>query len=354
MVFIGPHSPDAGLNIAIYFGSAMKPNDLVASTNVRLPFSGPVSKAVVPFGTSTLTLVASPRTALPGALSAALPWAIGAAGIALTVVIAVLVERLVRRRQHAEDLAAENDRLYRQQRNVAVTLQRALLPREFPDIPGVEFASRYVPGTRGTEVGGDWYSVIKDGDRRCYFVVGDVSGRGVTAAAVMAQLRFTIRTLASLGYNPAAILQLASDDLDIGTSGHFATVLVGLIEDQNLTVASAGHFPPLLINGDGVDFVPVKVGVPLGIPPRSFEMAAVPLPAEGTLVVFTDGLVETRSAPIDQGLERLRIVARSHRAAGPDELVTAIMDEMIPNGSEDDTALLAIRWSVNSPLDGVR
>jgi serine phosphatase RsbU (regulator of sigma subunit) len=348
VVTIGPNSPDSGLNIAIYFGSATNPHNLVASTNTRLPFSGPVSKAVVSFGTSTLTLVGAPRTALPGTLSAALPWAIAAAGLALTIVIAVLVERLVRRRRHAEDLAGENERLFREQRNVAVTLQRALLPQAFPDITGFEFASRYVPGTSHTEVGGDWYSVVKDGDHRCYFVVGDVSGRGIEAAALMAKLRFTIPVLASLGYDPAAILQLASADLDIGQSGHFATVLVGLIEDrQKLTVASAGHFAPLLMNGESANFVAVKVGVPLGVGEPSFHVAVASLPAAGTLLSFTDGLVETRSAPINQGLDRLRRIAISHSRAQADDLVTAVMNEMIPNGSEDDTALLAIKWSPN-------
>jgi serine phosphatase RsbU (regulator of sigma subunit) len=349
VVSIGRNSPDSGLNIAIYFGSAIKPSNLVLSTNTRLPFGGPVSKAVVAFGTSVLTLVASPRTALPGALSAALPWAIAAVGVALTIVIAVLVERLVRRRSHAEDLAAENERLFEEQRNVAVTLQRALLPQEFPDITGFEFASRYVPGTRRTEVGGDWYGIVKEGDNRCYFVVGDVSGRGIEAAALMAKLRFTIPMLASLGYGPADILQLASNDVDVGQSGHFATVLVGLIEDrQKLTVASAGHFAPLLINGDSADFVSLKVGVPLGVGTPSFDVAVVPLPASGTLVGFTDGLVEIRSAAINQGLDHLRRVATSQRGSKADDLVSAIMNEMIPNGSEDDTALLAIKWSANS------
>ena len=142
------------------------------------------------------------------------------------------------------------------------------------------------------------------------FVVGDVSGRGVEAAALMAKLRFTIPTLASLGYDPAAILQLVFNDLDIGESGHFATVLVGLIEDrQQLTVASAGHFGPLLINGESADFVSVKVGVPLGVGAPSFDVAVVPLRSRRTLVGFTDGLVETRSASINQGLGRLRRIA---------------------------------------------
>lgn len=345
-VAIAANSPDAGLNVAIYFGSTVRPSDLIASTRVRLPLAGKVSKAVVPFGTGTLTLVASARSALAGTLSEDLPWAIGGAGLALTVVIAVLIERALRRRQLSDALAAENGRLFQEQRDIALSLQRALLPREFPKVAGLEFAGRYVPAAGGTEVGGDWYSVIPNGDRRIYFVVGDVSGHGIEAAAVMAQLRFTIRTLAALGYPPAFILQVASADLDVGTSGHFATALVGMIDDQRqLTVASAGHLPPLLVGPNGANYVSLNVGVPLGLGTYEYESAAESLPAEGSVVAFTDGLVETRSASIDEGLDRLHRLVASYSGPGVDDLVSKIIAELLPKASEDDVALLAVRWS---------
>jgi serine phosphatase RsbU (regulator of sigma subunit) len=225
-------------------------------------------------------------------------------------------------------------------------LQRALVPLRFPDIDGIECAGAYLPGVRGTEVGGDWYSVIEADDGRVYFVVGDISGRGIEAAALMAQLRFTIRTLAMLGHDPADILERASKDVELGTTGHFATVLVGVIDARGtLIVASAGHLPPLLIDSQGSEFVTIRPGVPLGIHPASYKPVTVPLSDQATLIAFTDGLVETRSAPIDDGLDRLRTAATTNSSAQADILVSAITRELIPAGSDDDVALLVIRCS---------
>lgn len=334
-------SPDTGLNVALYFGSTVSPDDLIART--RVPPS-PSARAVVPFGTSTLTLVASARTALAGSVSETLPWTIAAAGFAFTILLAALVEHLVRRQRRAQVLAAENARLFRQQRDVAVTLQRALLPPGFPTLRGVDFAARYLPGVRGTEVGGDWYSVFCAGEGRTYFVVGDISGHGIKEAALMAQVRFTIRTLALLGYDPASILRLASEDFDYSMNGHFATVLVGLIEDfQRLTLASAGQLPPLLLDGNRADFVEPDVGAPLGLGLFDYESLTIDLPAAGTLLAFTDGLVETRSASLDDGLQHLRLVVKSHFGSALDDLVSAVMSEQVKS-PEDDTVLLGISW----------
>jgi serine phosphatase RsbU (regulator of sigma subunit) len=346
---VAPNSPDSGLDIAIYFGTTTNPSALIATTSTHVPSGGETSKAVVPFGTNKLTVVASPRTALPGSLAAALPWAVIAAGLAMTILVALLVERLIRRERHADDLAKQNALLYRQQREVALTLQRALLPRDFPATDGVECAGAYLPGASGAEVGGDWYSVVRTDDKRIYFVVGDISGRGVEAAAFMAQLRFTIRTLASLGHDPADILEHASSDLDFESSDRFATVLVGLIEDkQKLTVASAGHFPPLLIDDERTEYVTVKAGIPLGVMPSRYEAVTVPLAPGTTLIAFTDGLVETRSAGLDEGLERLRSAASTHIGLEVDDLAKSITDQLIPAGSDDDVALLVIRTSPSS------
>src|SRR5579871_317497 len=211
-----------------------------------------MSKAVVPFGDHKLTVVASPRAALAGSLTQVLPWLVGVAGLALTGLVALLFERLLRREAYAEELSKQNELLYQEQRDVALTLQRALIPLRLPDVEGIECAGAYVPGVHGTEVGGDWYSVIEADNGRVYFVVGDISGRGIEAAALMAQLRFTIRALAMLGHDPADILARASKDVDLEASGHFATVLVGVIDDRRtLILASAGHPPPLLIDANG-------------------------------------------------------------------------------------------------------
>ena len=173
-----------------------------------------------------------------------------------------MTERLVRRRRYAEQLAEENRRLYGEQRNVSLTLQRSLLPKELPNIDGVEFAARYIPGESGIEVGGDWYSAIAVDDHRFAFVVGDVSGRGLAAATIMAGLRYTIRAYAALGYSPARILEMAAREINIGSDGHFATVLVGLVDNDRheVTLANAGHLPALLLSEGASEFVGARRG----------------------------------------------------------------------------------------------
>ena len=249
-IVIPSSSPDAGLNIAIYFGKTTSSAALVETNVSHLPLTGTVSTAVVPFGSSVLTLVISPRSPLTGRWSELLPWGILVVGLLLTIGLVAMTERLVRRRQCAEQLAEENRRLYGEQRNVSLTLQRSLLPKELPTIDGVEFAARYIPGESGIEVGGDWYSAIAIDDHRFAFVVGDVSGRGLAAATIMAGLRYTIRAYATLGYDPARILEMASKEINIGSDGHFATVLVGLVDNdrREVTMANAGHLPALLLN----------------------------------------------------------------------------------------------------------
>ena len=201
---IPANSPEAGINLAIYFGKTVRPSGLIETNVAHLPFTGTVSTATVPFGSSKLTLVISPRTPLAGIWSDRLPWGILVAGLLVTVGVVVMTERLLRRRVVAERLAEENRHLYGEQRNVSLTLQRSLLPKALPTIEGVEFAARYIPGESGIEVGGDWYSAIAIDDHRFAFVVGDVSGRGLAAATIMAGLRYTIRAYAAIGYSPGA------------------------------------------------------------------------------------------------------------------------------------------------------
>src|SRR3984957_3533745 len=300
-IVIPSSSPDAGLNIAIYFGRTTSSAALVETNASHLPLTGTVSTAIVPFGSSVLTLVISSRGPLTGRWSEFLPWAILVVGLLLTIGIVAMTERLVRRRQHAEQLAEENRRLYAEQRNVSLTLQRSLLPKALPAIDGVEFAARYIPGESGIEVGGDWYSAIAIDEHRFAFVVGDVSGRGLAAATIMAGLRFTIRAYAAIGYSPARILEMASNEINIESDGHFATVLVGLVDNgrREITLANAGHLPALLLTREQSEFIEVPVGLPLGIGPPAYESVTIPIGPNSTLIAYTDGLVERRSEELD-------------------------------------------------------
>ena len=345
-VRIPSNSPDAGLDFAIYFGKTMSPAALVETNAAHLPITGTVSQAIVPFGTSFLTLVLSPTTPLAGRWTEFVPWGILVLGLLFTLGTATMTERLVRGRQHAEQLADENRRLFGQQRSVSLTLQRSLLPKVLPTIAGVELAARYIPGESGIEVGGDWYSAITIDDHRFAFVVGDVSGRGLAAATIMAGLRYTIRAYAAIAYSPAQILEMASREISIGSDGHFATALVGVIDNERheVTLANAGHPAPLLISQGSGEFVELPIGVPLGLGVSSYESKVVAIPPKSVLIAYTDGLIERRGEILDEGMERLR-QAGSVGAASVDDLLTSIVESVLPaNASDDDTAILGIRW----------
>ena len=224
---IPSRSPDAGLNVAIYFGKTTSSAALIETNVSHLPLTGTVSTAIVPFGSSVLTLVVSPMSPLAGTWSELLPWGILVVGILFTVGVVIMTERLIRRRRQAEQLAEENRRLYGEQRNASLTLQRSLLPKGLPTIDGVEFAARYIPGESGIEVGGDWYSAIAIDEHRFAFVVGDVSGRGLAAATIMAAPSLHDSCVRSLAHSPARIsiqqprtsISIRMDTLPLFSSG---------------------------------------------------------------------------------------------------------------------------------------
>ncbi len=334
-------SPYANLNFALYFGPSPAPAALIETNVGHLPLTGTVSKATVPFGDNVLTLVASPRGPLAGTWAQYLPWGIAGLGILLSVAAAGVAENLVRRRRTAEGL-------YQQQRNMSETLQRSLLPRRLPAIPDWEFAARYVPATKGAEIGGDWYSVVEIDDHRFAVVVGDVSGHDMAAAGVMAALRYTIRTLAKLGIPPGEILERAAKELDATTDDHFATVLVGVADTwmQEMTLASAGHLPPLMVHDGRAEFLTVPPGVPLGVrggPPPAEPVTVHFLPG-ATLVAFTDGLIEQRGHSLDARLAELAAAA-AESPAPPGDLITCLISALTSRDHEDDIAVLAIRFS---------
>jgi serine phosphatase RsbU (regulator of sigma subunit) len=203
---------------------------------------------------------------------------------------------------------------------------------------------RYVPGADGVEIGGDWYDVMGVDDGGIVFVVGDVSGRGLRAATVMASLRYAIRAYAAQGDDPAAILVKLAKLIDIVRDGHFATVLCGRVNvaERMLTIANAGHPNPLLIDATGAQFVTTNVGPPIGVPGGTYAPINVAIPAGATLLTYTDGLFERRGENPDIGLSRLRQAARTEQPL--DDLLDGLLHGMAPVGSQDDTAILGMRW----------
>jgi serine phosphatase RsbU (regulator of sigma subunit)/anti-sigma regulatory factor (Ser/Thr protein kinase) len=248
--------------------------------------------------------------------------------------------------QLAADRAApaiENAKLF-EQRRVAEALQRTLLPTELPSIAGLEVATRYVPA-ESSGLGGDWYDLFELPESRVAIAVGDVVGHGVAAAAVMAQLRTALRAYAAEGHGPASVVQ-SVDRLMWQLGPTAMTTLVYMVLDpleETVEIVNAGHLPPLLVGPEGEPaYLSVQGALPLGTSQTEvYGSEVVPFPAGSAVVLFTDGLVERRGAPIDVGLERLRELS-----VGRDDverLCSTALDELVPREPPDDVAIVVAR-----------
>ncbi|GAA3649749.1 hypothetical protein GCM10022237_06850 [Nocardioides ginsengisoli] len=360
---VDPGSGFAGLDYAIYLGDAATPDNL-AMTDVEpssLPLTGLTSSTTVPFGDSTLTLVTRPRDHLGSYLGQLLPWLVGFGAPLLTALAMALARQVLLSRERAEadtrtitSLYRRVDKLYGEQRELSVRLQRALLPRTIPTLAGYEIAAAYVAGAQGIDIGGDWYSVIGFGDDRFAFVVGDVSGHGIDTVAEMARARFTVRAYLVDGDSPQVALEKCSHQFDITTDGHMVTVVAGVGDlcTGELVLASAGHPPPLLLSADGsTEFVPVEAGGPLGVGPSTYQATTVTLAPGATLLCYTDGLVERRAEDIDAGFARLaRAAASDELRSGPLEpFLGGLLESMRDAERHDDIAVLALRRTDLTP-----
>jgi serine phosphatase RsbU (regulator of sigma subunit) len=342
------------LYYAIYLGPTVGGSSLLVTNVDRPPIHGRQASTPIPFGNTILTLVVSARQPLSGTLPQRLPWIIAIVGALLSIGAAALTVRLVQRRRSAELLAGrlehavgENRRLYAEQRTIAQTLQHALLPEDLPKFPGAEAGARYEPGERGIDVGGDWYDVIPLSEQRMLLVVGDVSGRGLRAATTMASLRYAIHAYAAENDPPATILAKLSKIISVTSSGQIATVLIALVDvaAHEMTIASAGHLPPLIVSNGHGEFVENQVGLPVGVEDEvTYTSVTITAPPAATFLAFTDGLVERRGEALDRGLARLRDAAViDHSELG--ELLNRLLTEMRSGPMEDDTAIVGLRWS---------
>ena len=345
----------ADLEFATYLGRTTDPSDL-ATTDVspgQLPLTGDTARDTIPFGDTAITLVTSPMGPLGGTLGSELPWVLVVGGLLLTAATAAVAALLVRRRREAErdartiaGLYDRLDTLFGEQRSIAETLQRALLPQYTPEVPGLEVAARYVAGAAGVDIGGDWYSLIPVDDHTFAFVVGDVMGRGVGAATIMARLRFTLRAYLLEGHPPEVALTMCSRHLDIVADEYFSTVLAGVgdTRTRQITLANAGHLNPLQVTGSGCAYIATALGPPLGIRQTTYAPATVTMPPGSTLLAFTDGLVERRGENIEDGMARLAAAA-DRPAPSLDGLLSGLLAELAQDGAEDDIAVLAFRWT---------
>lgn len=332
-----------GIDLAIYLGEGERDEDLLTSTTADLPIDGRRTSRTVPFGDTSLLFVVTPAGTLGGGLLAVLPWLAAVVGVVSGAIAAVLVESVRRRRVDAEAFTEELQELYRREHAIAHTLQHSLLPTHLDRLDGIEVAARYFAGAEDTEIGGDWYDVINDGDGTFTVVVGDVVGRGVKAAAVMAAMRYGTHAVACQSTDPAAILSAVNGLEHI--RGDFVTMLCGNVDPVAHTIrfASAGHPPPLLISPEETRFLRVTPGPPIGfLDDPTFAVKRTTLPHGCVVVLFTDGLYERRGESIEVGLERLREAAVGLDGS-VDDILDALADAMLRGGVSDDTAMLAFR-----------
>ena len=241
-------------------------------------------------------------------------------------------------------VALDNALLYGAERRTGITLQRSLLPGEVPVVPGLETAARYLPGAAGAFVGGDWYQGVRVGDG-LLLAMGDVMGHGMRSAARMGQLRAIVATLALEGHPPGRLLTRLAESVHVLLDLDLATLLLAYYDPaaRSLTIASAGHPPPLLAPLEGPPrFLDVEPGPPIGTFAVDYEESVVPLSAGDTLVMYTDGLVEERAESLDVGLERLRRSVEGVRLP-PGAVADHVLDALgRASGADDDVALLVV------------
>ncbi|MFJ8588441.1 SpoIIE family protein phosphatase [Streptomyces sp. NPDC093595] len=254
----------------------------------------------------------------------------------LTLTIALQIAQAVRRAG-----------LFEHEHRLAERLQRSLLP-SLPDVPGLDIAGGYAPGTHMVDVGGDWYDVhVLDGET-VGFTIGDVAGHGVAEATAMAQITTVLRSIARrCGNQPPRVLAELNDFLGTYHQGLMATACYASYNQRTRTLryARAGHPPPLLIRADGsTRYLAGALAPPLGpVPFKDYPQDETTVPADATLVFYTDGLIERRGEGLDVGMDRLAQAARATAGLDSRETCDVLLHQQVDTELPDDRALLTVR-----------
>ncbi|MFH8980985.1 ATP-binding SpoIIE family protein phosphatase [Streptomyces varsoviensis] len=250
--------------------------------------------------------------------------------------------------------------LYGREVYIADELQRTMLPDSLPQPTGVRLASRYLPAAETARVGGDWYDAIPLPGNRVALVVGDVMGHSMTSAAIMGQLRTTAQTLAGLDLPPQEVLHHLDEQAQRLGTDRMATCLYAVYDPvaHRIVIANAGHPPPLLLQRGGrAEVLRVPPGAPIGVGGVDFEAVELDAPAGATLLLYTDGLVESRIRDVWTGIEQLRErLTETARLTGPnppplEPLCDEVLGMLGPGDRDDDIALLAARFDGIAPSD---
>jgi serine phosphatase RsbU (regulator of sigma subunit) len=232
-----------------------------------------------------------------------------------------------------------------QERNVAIELQRAILPlHDDPfDLPGLRAVVRYLPASKAGRVGGDWYITAEMPSGQVLIAIGDVAGHGLAAAAGMARLRGALAGLAITGAAPDRLVSWLNELVRHVAPEHTASVAAGYFDPatRKLTWAQAGHLPLVLVRGGWATMLDSPEGVLLGAGTGCYAATSAQLDVGDLLLLYSDGLVERRGQSLDDGLAGL--AAAAHGNGDPEQTVTAILDALRSAEPEDDTCLVALQ-----------
>jgi serine phosphatase RsbU (regulator of sigma subunit) len=253
-------------------------------------------------------------------------------------------------------LAVERAGLYEREHRTAETLQRSLLPDRLPSVPGLVLEARYRPA-KNMEIGGDWYDAFRLADGRLGVAVGDVMGKGLTAAAGMGRVRNALRALALTDPRPAAVLGGLDRLFSATEEEEQVTTVAYLVIDPETgdgVLGNAGHLPALVLEaGCAPRFDQVEAGTPLGwASPR--KQHAFNLRPGSTAVFYSDGLVENRNRGLDAGLEELAAVAAradEDLLARPERLLEYLVERMLAGHEQDDDVTVLV---MHVPAGGPR
>ena len=277
--------------------------------------------------------------------------------------VALWLELRVPRRVSAEDrllvtvlvghlgLAIQHVRQFEAARETSLTLQHAMLaPTELP--PG--FAVRYEPAVTPLEIGGDWYDVLPVGDHRIGIIVGDCVGRGLSAAAVMGQLRSSARALLLTGAEPARLLEELDSVAELIPDAFCTTVFLAVLDTESgeFFYSCAGHLPAVLATPQSAPtLISGARSVPLVVQRKSSRpQSSVTLPPGSTLMLYTDGLVERRDMSLDDGIARVSATVASGMNLTVDAVADAVLSEMAPPGGYDDDIAIVVYRRPYAPL----
>jgi PAS domain S-box-containing protein len=238
------------------------------------------------------------------------------------------------------------EQLYKREHHIAITYQEASLPKKLPDVLGIVFHSFYAPGKSEALLGGDWYDAVRLLDGRIIISIGDVAGSGLKAAVIMANMRQVIRGSGYVNPNPVLMLNAADKMLRGEYPDTTVTAFVGILDpiERTLIFASAGHPSPYLhVPGKVLTTLPTH-GLILGLRGRDEPLSqTVAVEDETTLILYTDGLTEfTRDHK--EGEKRLRTALESTDLYRSSNVAKALYDVVLPDGAQDDVAILAVHW----------